>query len=53
MGADGVVIEDWCAMILQPQGELKPCQAASNENYLGIARDALLHWGTRRESHMH
>lgn len=36
MGADGVVIEDWCAMILEPQGELKYCGAPSNMNHPSI-----------------
>lgn len=51
--ADGVVRGDWAAMILEPQGELKHCQAASNETYPSITRDFLLHWSTYRESHMY
>lgn len=43
---------DCAAMILEPQGELKRCQAASNKTYLSITRDFLLHYSTYRESHM-
>ncbi len=42
---------DWAAMILEPRGELKRCQAASNKTYLSITRDFLLHQSIYRESH--
>ena len=41
----------WAAMILEPRGELKRCQAASNKTYLSITGDFLLHRSTYRESH--
>lgn len=41
--ADGMARGDWAAMILEPQGELKCCQAASSQTYLSITRDFLLH----------